>query len=223
MKSHFLVYLMLMSAAVLFSDGIWNLEHRDEIVSVYARDVSYCRYREYRSVTDVPINIEKVFDVFTDFHGYHRWFGFCKDSYTVKDHSQTKKTVFLLIDTPWPLIDKYLLPDVSLDFSFEDGNAGITFELTDDRYNIEPGKYEPVVNVRGNCLLQQLYNGATRVTFTCSMDPGGNIPVVFIEQFQLDQMIKTAANLHSHLKLLFDFCPTVPESHCLVKNRPSRR
>lgn len=192
------------------------MDHEDSVVSIFSRQVSYCRYREYKSVTEVRRPIQEVYEVFADFYGYEHWFGYCVDSYLVKDHSPSRKTAFLLIDTPWPIKDKYLLPDVFLERSFEDGNAIIEFELTDDSYSIAAGEYDPVQNLRGKCLLEKTGHKQTKITFICSMDPGGNIPVFFIEKFQLDQMVRTAENLHQRLELLFNFSPGVPEGDGLV-------
>jgi hypothetical protein len=223
MRGVFFVCMIMTILVPLFSEPQWKLEHRNNVLSVYSRPVSYCRYREFRSVTEVSEPIEEVYRVFTDFHSYDTWFGYCKDSYTVKEHSDVEKTVFLLIDTPWPIIDKYLLPDVTLDTSFENGRAYIHFELTEGSYHIRPGEYEPVEKIFGDCVLEELSSGGTKVTFTCAMDPGGDIPVLFIEKFQLDQMIETAVNLHGRLKLLLDFSPAVPKADGLVKYGMPRR
>jgi hypothetical protein len=223
MREIFLGCLIMTVLAPVFSEAQWKLEHRNNVVSVYSRPVLYCRYREFRSVTDAPNPIGEVYRVFTDFHSYDTWFGYCSDSYTVKEHSDVLKTVFLLIDTPWPIIDKYLLPDVTLSSSLKNGRADIHFELTGGSYYIKPGEYEPVEKIFGDCVLEELSSGGTRVIFTCAMDPGGDIPAFFVERFQLDQMIKTAVNLHGRLKLLLDFSPAVPKTDGLVKYGMPRR
>lgn len=216
MRFLFYVCLCFFLWVPLQSEEAWDLEYQNSTVSVFGRAVSYCRYREFKSVTTVDYPLRQVFNVFTNFHDYDKWFGYCIDSYTVRRHSEREHTVFLLIDTPWPITDKYLLTDIYLDDSFGDGKAEIRFGLSENSYNIKSGQYEPVDKLTGICSIESRGTWQTEVTFICAMDPGGNIPVLFIEKFQLDQMVKTAVNLHKQLEFFSDLSPGIPQGNRLV-------
>ena len=199
-KARVLVPFLIILPIVAAADQGWKLEYSDPSMKIYSRHIADFRYKQFKLITEVEADIETVFRIFTDFDLYYRWFGYCKDSFLVKNHNPFKMTGFILIDSPWPVMDKYMVPDVYLDPSFQDGNARLRFELSVENHHIPPGKYEPVVQLKGECILERLPGDNTRITYINAMDVGGDLPAVFIERFRLDQVIQTSTKLSRYVK-----------------------
>ena len=85
--------ILLLAISVLLvpifsvSSDEWKREYHDSVVTIYSREVPGYTHKEYKSISEVNSHISVVFDVFAELNLYDKWYGFCKNSYSVKTHS----------------------------------------------------------------------------------------------------------------------------------------
>ncbi len=203
-----IVYLITMRVAVvaglvLFSlfgkeasaQTEWtHLLNRDG-VELFHRDVDGYAYGEFKSVTVLNAPIQSVYSIFQNFATYKEWYGFCIDSDSLHIESPYHKTIFLLVDAPWPIADRYIIADVFFDQLSEQRRLEIRFRLSERDFGISVRGGEPMTQVTGDCILERISENRTRVTFSISLDPGGSVPKKLLQLFLQEQMYRTGTGL----------------------------
>jgi hypothetical protein len=179
----------------------WSRLMTKDGIDLFHRDVDGYPYGEFKSVTTVAAPLEEVYGIFSDFTTYEEWYGFCIQSGMLREQSEMEKTIFLLVEAPWPVPNRFIIADVFFESSLNRDTAKIEFLLSEDDYGISVEKSEPMEWVIGECVLERLSPTLTRVSFSIGMDPGGNVPKRLLQLFLKEQMYRTGTGLRAFAEI----------------------
>ena len=105
----FSIYCCLLSSLWLISPLTlaWHLVESQDGIFIYSRAVAESPYLEYKLETNLNSPIEKVAGLLGDGSQCPAWYHRCKVMYIIKDIDNDNKIIYVKLNFPWPLSDRY--------------------------------------------------------------------------------------------------------------------
>lgn len=162
------------SAATGPSDATeeWQLQKRDNQISVYTREVEGSPYLEVKAIALIDAPMARVVQYLGDGDGCSQWRAMCKSSRVIDRPSQQERRVYLVLDFPWPVSDRDVVMHSATDIDPQSRTAKV--RLQSDSAQYPEGEYVRAEST-GRYILRPV--GETKVEFTYIMhtDPGGDL------------------------------------------------
>ena len=158
-------------------------------------------FEEFKSETIVNAPAQVVYEVVKDVKSFPKWFGFCKDIKVTKTHSALHKSVFVVIDTPWPVTDRYAFTDVKYITKKADSPIKVDIPIVSEK---DPASYKDDdyvrMTIKAMCSITELGQNKTKVVYSVNADPGGSIPSGIAGMFMKRQPFYTLRGLKKMAK-----------------------
>jgi len=150
----------------------WQLQKRDNQISVYTREVEGSPYLAVKAIALIDAPMARVAQYLGDGDGCSQWRAMCKSSRVIDRPSQRERRVYLVLDFPWPVSDRDVVMHSATDIDPQSRTAKV--RLQSDSAQYPEGEYVRAEST-GRYILRPV--GETQVEFTYIMhtDPGGDL------------------------------------------------
>jgi hypothetical protein len=178
--------------ALAFSETKWELQSDKEGIQIYTKDVEGAKFKQVKGVTNVPISLEHLVSILTDFNNYHIWNEHISESHVVSTSDDTTHYVYTMEDTPWPVQNRYHVSKMTV--SKSDAQCMIHFESVPDFVEKRVDAIE-MKRQRGFWRLSALPEGGCTIEFFMDKNPGGYVPAWLVNYLIIETPFKTLHNL----------------------------
>ena len=179
-------YRILIAAAYLLSaalsqasastgppdDTDWQLQKRDNQISVYTREVEDSPYLAVKAIALIDAPITRVAEFLGDGDGCSQWRAMCKSSRVIDRPAQQERRVHLVLDFPWPVSDRDVVMHSATDIDPESRTA--TVRLRSDSTQYPEGEYVRAEST-GRYILRPVGEAQVEFTYIMHTDPGGGL------------------------------------------------
>jgi ribosome-associated toxin RatA of RatAB toxin-antitoxin module len=171
----------------------WNLRKDKNGIQVYTRDRQGKGILEYKALTIIETDLEKLVGIIHDVDNYPSWTANCSTAEVYKVLSDSSRIEYMTTPVPWPLSDR----DVVMEF--------VVMKHTDTYFHAyltskpdaipEKKKYLRMKNSEGFWIFNKIDDHKVEIIHQFYGDPEGNIPMWIINMFIVSGPYKTLKNL----------------------------
>lgn len=176
----------------------WKFRNDQNGIQVFTRKDSTSDVLEIKFRTEVKASLNAVVAMACDIPNLKNWGYRLKESYPIKEVSETEGYLYMYSDFPFPFSDR----DMILHYIMKQDpyTKQVTF-VSKSVYNAIPEK-DGVVRIKiieSKWTYTPLPNGMVRLEYQLKSDPGGSIPKWLINLAADDGPLKSIANLKEFL------------------------
>ena len=176
----------------------WKFRHDQNGIQVFTRKDSTSNIVEIKFRTEVKASLNAVVAMACDIPNLKNWSYRLKESYQLKEVSETEGYLYMYSDFPFPFSDRDMI--VHYIMKQDPNTKQVTF-VSKSVYNAIPEK-DGVVRIKtieSKWIYTPLPNGVVRLEYQLKSDPGGNIPNWLINLAADDGPLKSIAHLKEFL------------------------
>jgi hypothetical protein len=203
MKHHRLYLLLLFFLTSALSSSIvaqsWDFIKEKDGIKIYTQKEAGKSLKSYKGVTYIKAPAEKVFDLLEDVNHTEWWDKNLTQIKVLKYEKYKRAQYYLVYDLPWPVTDRDLCVDVSVQFDPISGAGTITagplpglYPECDDKVRIREYRQTWTVKPAGK---ESAY-----VVLEGYLDPAGSIPDWIINMIIVDSPYKVIHGVKQRLE-----------------------
>lgn len=154
------------------------LKEFDEI-SIYYRIPEDSALKELKLSTRSETTLSAIVSTIKNIESFPKWAYLCVETSLVKVVSEVELYYYYLSDIPWPITDRDIVIHMNVSQDSISGIVTIDTKNT-NRLVAEKENYVRVKKMTGKWVLTPLNNGLVQIEYYVSLNPGGNVPIWFI-------------------------------------------
>ena len=196
-----LLSLIMVSATaeVANTTNTWRLNKEEKCIEFYLRNTKNSAVMSFKATMTVKSRLSSVLAVIGDVSSFPRWLYLCRSAVTLSSSDETRLINYIVLDMPWPLLDR----DSLIVASPSQNKSTRRIEI---KMHAEP-KY--VLKVSGRVRIETMYgrwsltpvgSGEVNIIYEMTADPGGNIPKWLVNSMIADLPFYTLLNLREVIK-----------------------
>ena len=177
----FALSLALAGAPAARGEEPWQELYRDAGVTISERAPHDGPLPDVRGEVEIPAELYEVLAVILDIPNQTAWMWQCRVSRVLRSEGDAS-LIYQVIDARWPATDRDVVLR-SVPSVLEPGHRlSVQFENREDAAAPPVADLVRMSRLAGAFALEALGGSHTRVTYTVSADPGGALPVAFLER-----------------------------------------
>jgi hypothetical protein len=185
---------------IAINEGVnddWKLRREDKGVSVFTRNVAGSPFEEFKAVVEIRnTTLTRVLDVIMDVKNYPVNFPNCGGAEVLEQKSKYDDIHYLIIDAPWPVMDRDAIYEATTTFSPDGKQAKVKLTPRGD-YKEEKKEYVRVQNGSGFWELEEIAPGTIKVIYQLHPDPAGYIPAWIANAVIVSNPMQTLKSLRN--------------------------
>jgi hypothetical protein len=182
MRFLYLALILFFSAHSFAAD--WALEKNKDGIKVYTRDVAGSEIKEFKAFGSVKADRIAIARALTRVGDFQNWMPKIDKSKTIKKVSPTSLIAYYTVDMPWPIDNRDVVVDISLETNNKKGISIIRMTENLTAYN-ELSGFVRIKKLKGYWKLISKGN-YTDIVYQLHSDPGGSLPTWVINMFIVD-------------------------------------
>ncbi|WP_136668613.1 START domain-containing protein [Flavobacterium sp. H122] len=198
MKTYFKIILLLCLFSInAQSQSDWTLAKNDQQIQIYTRNIQGSKIKEFKAITIIKGDIDKILDMLINFEGYSKWIDGCESGSLLKKLNSGKFVYHIQLSLPWPLKNRDAVIEATLS---KDNNGIINLAMTENPTFIKAkADYVRMPKFRGKWVLTPKNNGFVQVEQQIHAEPGGSIPAWVANSKVTDGPLATFVNLKNKM------------------------
>ena len=168
----------------IFGEGGWTFVNTYKNIKLYSRPFDSKGLKAFKSVTVVNAPIGKIVNVIRDIKTGKKWMADCVHSELIKKVRTDEFIVYYITDPPFPVQNRDAVLKIVINENKSSGHTDIQItEINQKRsfqYKKKNKKYIRVKKMRGRVILKRLGANKTLINFIFMGDPGGSVPIYFV-------------------------------------------
>lgn len=172
----------------------WKFRNDRNGIQVFTRKDSTSDILEIKFRTEVKASLDAVVAMACDIPNLKNWAYRLKETYQLKEVSETEGYLYMYSDFPFPFSDRDMIVHYTMQ---QDPQTKQVTSIAKSVYNAIPEK-DGVVRIKiieSKWIYTPLPNGMVRLEYQLKSDPGGSIPKWLINLAADDGPLKSMANL----------------------------
>jgi len=150
----------------------WQLQKRDNRISVYTREVKGSPYLAVKAIALIDAPIARVAQFLGDGDGCSQWRAMCKSSRVIDRPSQQERRVYLVLDFPWPVSDRDVVMHSATEIDPQSLTATVRLQSDSSQY---PEDEYVRAESTGRYILRPVGEAQVEFTYIMHTDPGGGL------------------------------------------------
>ena len=188
-----LIVLSLTVCAVANATGTpWTMEQDEGSIQIYTRDVTDSPFLEVKATALINAPIARVAAVMGDGEGCSEWRSMCKSSELLGSASDTERTVYMVLDLPWPISDRDMVIHSIIDIDIAAETVTVQLQSASEQHQ---GKDYVRAITNGQYQIKALGEDKVELTYIMHTDLGGDLSADLINP-------RVTASTYEDIKLL---------------------
>lgn len=150
----------------------WALEQDEGGIQIYTRDVAGSPFLEVKATALIKASVAHVAAVMGDGEGCSEWRAMCKSSELRGTTSDTERTVYMVLDLPWPISDRDMLIHSIVDIDVAAQTVSVQLQSTPEEQQ-EKDYVRAVTS--GQYQIKALNEDQVELTYIMHTDLGGDL------------------------------------------------
>jgi hypothetical protein len=176
-----LLKIRLLLAAVLLlpcftlawaTDTPWALEQDEGSIQIYTRSVAGSPFLEVKATALIHAPIAHVAAVMGDGEGCSEWRAMCKSSEVLGTATDTERTIYMVLDLPWPVSDRDMVIHSVIDIDTASKTVSVQLESASSEH---PEKDYVRATTVGQYQIKALSDDLSELTYIMHTDLGGDL------------------------------------------------
>lgn len=168
-----LTVLSLTVCAIANATGTpWALEQDEGGIQIYTRDVAGSPFLEVKATALINASIAHVAAVMGDGEGCSEWRKMCKSSELLGTASDTERTVYMVLDLPWPVSDRDMVIHSIVDIDIATQTVTVQLQSASEEHQ---GKDYVRAITNGHYQIKALDEEQVELTYVMHTDLGGDL------------------------------------------------
>jgi hypothetical protein len=199
MKKLLAIFLSLVSAVSLYSQGEWELKKEEDGIKVYTRDVEGSKIREYKAEAIMTGKLSNYVAVLKDVNAYTDLYKHAKEVQLIMEND-TFHVHYVVTNTPWPVTDRDAVYSCTYSQHYDTKLVRVNIKM-EEGYVDKNDNYVRMEKAEGFWLFYPIDANKVEVTHQMHAEPGGRIPKWIINMFLVDTPIEDIKMLQERVKL----------------------
>ena len=159
--------------AVAYATGTpWALEQDEGRIQIHTRDVAGSPFLEVKATALINAPIAHVAAVMGDGEGCSAWRAMCKSSELLGTTSDTERTVYMVLDLPWPISDRDMVIHSVVDIDLEAQTVTVEMQSASEKHQAQ--NYVRAIT-NGQYQIKALDEEQVVLTYIMHTDLGGDL------------------------------------------------
>lgn len=168
-----LTVLSLAVCAIANAAGTpWSLEQDEGGIQIHTRDVAGSPFLEVKATALINASVAHVAAVMGDGEGCSEWRAMCKSSELLGTTSDTERTVYMVLDLPWPISDRDMVIHSIVDIDVAAQTVSVKLQSTSEELQ-EKNYVRAITN--GQYQIKALGEDQVELTYIMHTDLGGDL------------------------------------------------
>ncbi|CAA0101765.1 Uncharacterised protein [Halioglobus japonicus] len=150
----------------------WALEQDEGDIQIYTRPVADSPFIEVKATALIKAPIEHVAAVMGDGDNCSEWRAMCKSSEVLGTPSDTQRTIYMVLDLPWPVADRDMVIDSVIDIDRSAKTVNVQLQSASSKY---PEQDYVRATTTGQYEIRALDNQQVLLTYIMHTDLGGDL------------------------------------------------
>ena len=189
-----LVFLTLSS-----STYAWDLEHEEDGIQIYTKDISNSNFKAFRGTTVVNSDLINVIAHQVNIESMSEWLQDCSESELISKLNGQDMYIYQRTSAPWPVSDRDYVLHMKMTQNPDDYSVLITFEATREFSKADVDCVQ-VTQLTGYWRFTPLAINKVLVEYETAADPAGQLPSWLANSFVVDQPLGTLKNLKKRVE-----------------------
>ena len=196
-----LLSLIMVSATaeVANTTNTWRLNKEEKGIQVYLRNTKNSAVMSFKGTMTVKSRLSTVLAVIGDVSSFPRWLYLCRSAVTLSSSDETRLINYIVLDMPWPLLDRDSLIVASPSQNKSTRRIEIKMHA-EPKYVLKVSGRVRIETMYGRWLLTPVGSGEVNIIYEMTADPGGNIPKWLVNSMIADLPFYTLLNLREVIK-----------------------
>ena len=164
--------LLLPCSLAWATDSPWALEQDEGSIQIYTRPVAGSPFLEVKATALIHAPIAHVAAVMGDGEGCSEWRAMCKSSEVLGTATDTERTIYMVLDMPWPVSDRDMVIHSVIDIDRANKTVSVQLEPASSEY---PEKDYVRATTAGQYQIKALGEELSELTYIMHADLGGNL------------------------------------------------
>lgn len=175
----FMLNLLLTTAMALSplhvtaNEKTWNLELKEQGISVFTRAVEDSPYPEVKATTIIDAPLMRVGELLGDGNSCVEWRSMCESSRVIEKTSEHEQYIHLVLDLPWPVKDRDMVMRSTTNIDTASRSVMVDLQSASSRQPV--GDYIRAES-SGQFFLRAIGEEQVEFTYTMHTDLGGDLP-----------------------------------------------
>ena len=180
-------------------DG-WDLKKDKDGVRLYTRKVPGSAFKEFRGETTIDASLSALVAVYQDVATYTDWMPNMGETRLLDTLGDTLHVQYIVNPAPWPVADRDAV--YVFRYSQDPETKVVTIDM-ESSPNFRPGVEGKVriVRAKGEYRFSPNGDGSVDVVFRMHVEPGGNIPAMFVNMSIVSGPFKTLSRFRERVKM----------------------
>lgn len=199
-KTIFIISILLTAKSIsTLADENWKLEKNKDNIKIWTRKPENSNLKEFKGVTVVNAPIEKVESYFRNYSNFDSWM-YKVEKGSVKELKKINENEFYILTIMNPPLIKNR--DIITKYTFNSANEkGVIIINVDNASNFIPenNKYVRIKRITALWKLTPMPNNQTEIYHQAITDPGGSVPIAFVNMAIADAPFSMLTKLKEQL------------------------
>jgi len=195
----FIASYVLCTSVGMAQDG-WELKKDRDGVRIYTRKVTGSVFHECRGETTVDAPLPALVAVYQDVAAYPEWMPNLGEARLLDALGDTLHVQYIVNPAPWPVADRDAVYVFRYRRNPETGGVAIDMESSPDFLPAFDGNVR-IERALGSYRFTPREDGTVDVLFRMHVEPGGNIPALFVNMSLVSGPFKTLSRLRERARL----------------------
>ena len=191
--------MVFATAEVTSTTNTWRLNKEEESIQVYLRNSKNSAAMSFKGTMTVKSKLSSVLAVIGDVSSFPRWLYLCRSAMTLSSSDETRLINYIVLDMPWPLLDRDSLVVTSPSQNKSTKRVEIKMHA-EPTYVLKVAGKVRIETMYGRWLLTPVGSGEVNIIYEMTADPGGNIPKWLVNSMIADLPFYTLLNLREVIK-----------------------
>ena len=192
------LFLLLLFISQPSYANTWELATSEHDVQIYTRPQAASALDEVKGVVFIQTTRQAALALITNAEAAQTWMHNSGGTTLLTQIDTHQALIYTVIKTPWPLLDRDAVVDVTLQEDPQNHSMRIDMRGLPDYLPKKDDKVR-IPRLTGAWLLEPQEDGILKVTYELNLDPGGDSPTWLVNTFSADSLHQTLVNLRTSL------------------------